>query len=343
VLKCRGRTDSSVANPDAPNKVLRFNATVIFSRRLSIAFVALALLGSIRAALGAQAYVIVDSQTGYVLQEQRSKDKHQIGSLTKIATAIVALDWAEHKGGNLNQDVIISPQAFVRTLENNIGFQPGDVIALRDLLYAALVQSDNIAAYTLADYIGSKIESVGPAAAGSKLTPVDVFVGQMNALAKQLKMERTRFVNPHGIDENVKPMPYSTAEDVARLTRYAMNKASFRFYISQKERQISFHRGNRELHYLLRNTNELLGTRGIDGVKTGRTARAGDCLVLSANRESEVVQQGQNVTIFPRHIIVVLLGSANRFAEGAQLIAQGWQLYDQWVMAGRLVDPNKVL
>jgi D-alanyl-D-alanine carboxypeptidase (penicillin-binding protein 5/6) len=316
---------------------------VIFSRRLFIALLALALLGNIRAAIAAQAFIIVDSQTGYVLEEQKSKDKRQIGSLTKIATAMVALDWAEHGGGNLNQAVIISPQAFVGTLENNIGFQPGDVIALRDLLYAALVQSDNIAAYTLADYIGSKIESVGLAATGSKLTPVDVFVGQMNALAKQLKMERTRFVNPHGIDQNVKPMPYSTAEDVARLTRYAMNKASFRFYVSQKERQIAFHRGGRELRYLLRNTNELLGTRGIDGVKTGRTARAGDCLVVSANRESEILKQGENVTIFPRHLIVVLLGSPNRFAEGPQLIARGWQLYDRWVAAGRLVAPKKML
>jgi D-alanyl-D-alanine carboxypeptidase len=316
---------------------------VIFSRRLFIALLALALLGNIRAAIAAQAFIIIDSQTGYVLEEQKSKDKRQIGSLTKIATAMVALDWAEHGGGNLNQAVIISPQAFVGTLENNIGFQPGDIIALRDLLYAALVQSDNIAAYTLADYVGSTLTSSVPAAGESKVAPMDVFVGQMNALAKQLKMERTRFVNAHGIDEKVKPVPYSTAEDVARLTRYAMNKASFRFYVSQKERQISFRRGGRELHYLLRNTNEMLGTHGIDGVKTGRTARAGDCLVVSANRESEIITQGQGVTIFPRHIIVVLLGSPNRFAEGTQLIARGWQLYDQWAAAGRLVDPKKML
>ena len=103
----------------------------------------------------AQAFIIVDSQTGYVLQESKSKEKRQIGSLTKIATAMVVLDWAEHKGGDLNQFVTIPPSAFVGTLENNIGFQPGDDIALRDLLYAALVQSDNVAAYTLASYVGS--------------------------------------------------------------------------------------------------------------------------------------------------------------------------------------------
>jgi D-alanyl-D-alanine carboxypeptidase len=166
----------------------------------------------------------------------------------------------------------------------------------------------------------------------------------MNALANQLKMTRTRFVNPHGVDQNVKPLPYSCAEDVARLTRYAMNRASFRFYVSQKERQISFQRGNRKLSYLLRNTNELVGTRGIDGVKTGRTARAGDCLVLSAARESEVIKMDpDHAKVYPRRIIVVLLGSTNRFGEGAGLVEGGWQLYDQWVATGRLVDPKKVL
>ncbi len=255
----------------------------------------------------------------------------------------MVLDWAERKGGNLNQTVRIPPEAFVGTLENNVGFQPGDSITMRDLLYAALVQSDNIAAYTLAQHVGSQLGSLLPTEVGSKMTPVDAFVTQMNALAKQLKMERTRFVNPHGIDNNVRPMPFSTAEDMARLTRYAMNKASFRFYVSQKERQISFDRGGHRFNYALRNTNELLGQNGIDGVKTGRTARAGDCLVLSANREPEVVRQGQAITVYQRRLIVVLLGSSNRFGEGAGLVARGWQLFDQWAAAGRLANPKKLL
>jgi D-alanyl-D-alanine carboxypeptidase (penicillin-binding protein 5/6) len=313
---------------------------VTLARRLTIITVAL-LFGALRSASAAQAYVIVDAHTGVVLQEHESKQKRQVGSLTKIATAMVVLDWAEHKGGNLNQTVTIPPSAFAGTLENNIGFEPGDEIALRELLYAALVQSDNISAYTLASYVGSIIQ--GPAPEKSKLTALDVFVTQMNALAKQLKMERTRFVNPHGVDQNVKPLPYSTAEDLARLTQYALNKASFRFYVSQKERQITFRHAGKERRYNLRNTNELLGSQGIDGVKTGRTARAGECLVLSAVRESEIVKEGQGVRIFPRRIIVVLLGSNSRFAEGGQLIGQGWQLYEQWAAAGRLVDPKKKL
>src|SRR5258708_21945903 len=175
---------------------------MIFPRRFAVIAAAL-LFGALRSASAAQASIIVDAQTGFVLQEHESKQKRQIGSLTKIATAMVVLDWAEHKGGDLNQTVVVPPSAFVGTLENNIGFQPGDEIALRDLLYAALVQSDNVAAYALASYVGSKIQGPAPAGQKSKLTPDDMFVTQMNALAKQLKMENTRFGNPNGVDQNV--------------------------------------------------------------------------------------------------------------------------------------------
>jgi serine-type D-Ala-D-Ala carboxypeptidase (penicillin-binding protein 5/6) len=314
------------------------------SRRfLIVLFAFLASAALARPAAAAQAYLIADAQTGYILEDQEARKKLQVGSLTKIATASVVLDWTERKSGDLNRVVTIPQDAFAGITENNIGFQPGDSITLRDLLYAALVQSDNIAASTLAYHVGSQLGSLLPAESGSKMTPIDTFVGQMNALAKQLKMDRTRFVNPHGIDYNVRPLPYSTAEDMARLTRYAMNKASFRFFVSQRERQISFDRAGHRFNYVLRNTNELLGKMGIDGVKTGRSARAGDCLILYANRESEVVRQGQMETVYPRHLMVVLLGSTNRFGEGAAFVQRGWQLYDQWAAAGRLVNPKKML
>lgn len=312
------------------------------SLRRSLIFLAVFVAGTsfVRSAAAAQAYLIADAQTGYILEEQDSRRKLQIGSLTKIATACVVLDWSERKSGDLNEMVPIPQEAFRGISQNYIGFQPGDSITLRDLLYAALVQSDNIAAYTLAYHVGSRLESIE---AGAKLTPVDLFVAQMNALAKQLKMERTRFVNPHGIDYKVRPLPYSTAEDMARLTRYAMDKPSFRFYVSQKERQISFNRAGHQLNYVLRNTNELLGKMGIDGVKTGTSARSGQCLILYADRESEVVRNGQTETVYPRHLMVVLLGSTNRFSEGTALLQRGWQLYDQWAAAGRMADPKKIL
>jgi D-alanyl-D-alanine carboxypeptidase (penicillin-binding protein 5/6) len=315
----------------------------MISRRLLATLFSLALLfPAVRAASAARtAYVIIDAQTGFVLEQVDARDKRQVGSLTKVATAMVVLDWSEKRGGDLNQFATIPPEAFVGTGENLIGFQPGDRITLRDLLYAALVQSDNVAAYTLANQVGVALQPVVPTAGNG--SPVAIFVGQMNFLAKSLRMERTRFVNPHGIDTGERSMPFSTAADLARLSRYAMNKPAFRFYVSQKERQISFERGQQKKAYMLRNTNELLGANGVDGVKTGKTARAGDCLILSAHREAEIQKQGEHTKVNPRNLIIVMLGSANRFTEGGQLLARGWQLYDQWAGGGRMIDPKKTL
>src|SRR5215468_11106125 len=144
------------------------------SPRRSLIFFAAFVAGAsfVRSAIGAQAYLIADAQTGYILEEQEPRKKLQVGSLTKIATACVVLDWSEKKSGDLNAMVTIPPEALQGVTENPIGFQPGDGITLRDLLYAALVQSDNIAAYTLAYHVGSGLDSIE---AGTKLTPTDVF------------------------------------------------------------------------------------------------------------------------------------------------------------------------
>jgi serine-type D-Ala-D-Ala carboxypeptidase (penicillin-binding protein 5/6) len=333
-----------VANQAATIKVQRFYFPVTIPRRFFLALFSLALfLPGGRALRAARAFAIVDSQTGFVLDQQEPRQKRQVGSLTKVAAAMVVLDWAEKKSGDLNQMATIPPEAFVGTGENLIGFQPGDTITLRDLLYAALVQSDNIAAYALANHVGVALQSIVPVAPSGGGTPVAVFVGQMNALAKTLRMERTYFMNPHGIDENARSLPYSTATDMARLTRYAVNKAGFPFYVSQKERQISFNRAGKKHGYMLRSTNELLGRDGVDGVKTGRTARAGDCLILSAHRESQIIKEGPRTAVMPRHLVIVILGSTDRFGEGAQLLARGWQLYEQWAAGGRLVNPKKTL
>jgi D-alanyl-D-alanine carboxypeptidase len=311
----------------------------IFLRQILFACAILALVcGPVARAGAGQSYITVDATTGHILDQADATRKRQCGSLTKIATAMVVLDWSARQSGDLAQVATIPAAAFAGTTENNIGFQPGDTITLRDLLYAALVQSDNIAAYTLADYVGNAVESFVRPENGARGTAVDSFVQQMNALALHLGMVRTRFLNPSGLDS--KERPYSTAADLARLTRYAMHNAGFRFYVSQKEREISFGRGAQRLRYLLRNTNELLGRDNIDGVKTGRTARAGDCLVLSAAHPSDVVEQGTTTLVTPKRLIIVLLDSPNRFEEGEQLLARGWQLYDQWAAAGRPNEPK---
>jgi serine-type D-Ala-D-Ala carboxypeptidase (penicillin-binding protein 5/6) len=316
---------------------------IVFLRKSALVALFLALtLGGTKSLCAAQSSITIDAKTGFILEKVQPDKKRQVGSLTKIATAMVVLDWAAKHGGDLAQVAAIPEAAFVGTSENNIGFQPGDTITLRDLLYAALVQSDSIAAHTLADHVGRVLQGqVPPSGEAASGTPVDYFVLQMNALAQHLGMERTRFLNPSGLDGKEKP--FSTAADIARLTRYAMNNAGFRFYVSQKEREIGFGRGSGRLRYLLRNTNELLGRDNIDGVKTGRTRLAGDCLVVTAARSSEVVQEGAGTVVTPRRLIVVLLDSPDRFGEGAALLARGWSLYDRWVASGRPIDRKAML
>jgi D-alanyl-D-alanine carboxypeptidase (penicillin-binding protein 5/6) len=286
-----------------------------------------------------RAYIVVDDKTGHVLLEANSRDKLQVGSLTKIATAIIVLDWARLGGHTLDQVVTVPPAAIAAGgAVNPVGFQPGDQAALRDLLYAALLQSDNVAAEALANYVGSQLPADGE---NARLSPIFRFVVQMNALAHTLGMERTRFLNPSGLDSQERP--FSTAADMARLARYALSKADFRFFVAQKERRISFDRAGVKSEYLLRNTNELLGVNNIDGVKTGQTARAGSCLIITAAREPLVAQEGTTSVITPRRLIVVLLGSADRFREGVSLLERGTTLYDQWAAAGRPSSPKDQL
>lgn len=285
---------------------------------------------SLRAADPIRAYVVADDRTGHILAQENPNDKVQVASLTKIATAIVALDWSRVEGHKLDQPVVISESALAVGGMNPVGFQPGDEITLRDLLYAALLQSDNIASEALAAAVGENLPASGVGGPGE--TPLVRFVAQMNALARNLGMERTRFLNPTGLDTAERP--FSTAADLARLTRHALKKADFRFFVAQKERRISINRAGAPVGYLLRNTNELLGVQHIDGVKTGQTARAGSCLIVTAARESLVSQQGARTLVTPRRLIVVLLGAQDRFRDATRLLTQGEGLYDQWVSQG---------
>lgn len=286
----------------------------------------------------AAAYAVIDATTGHVLDARDENKKLQVGSLTKIATAMVVLDWADAGKRDLAQQATVPAQAGALAGTNPVGFQPGDRVSLRDLLYAALMQSDNIAALTLANHVGQTLSR------SPDITPEIAFVIQMNALARRLKMERTRFLNPHGLDNVEGSLPYSTAGDLARLASYAMARSAFRFYVSQKEREIGIeHMDGTQTRYMLRNTNELLGTNSIDGVKTGATRRAGECVIISSQRAPDSVKNGETYIITPRRLVVVVLGSPNRFNVAAGLLNRGWQLYDQWAAKGRPVKKDEAL
>lgn len=280
--------------------------------------------------LTASSYIIIDHTSGHVLDALNPQKKLPVASLTKIATATVVLDWSHASSQSLDQMAVVP--SYVEKLpfsSKGVGLAPGDRASLRDLLYAALLQSDNIAAETLANHVGQAL------AERSNPPPV-CFVAQMNALAHKLGMSNTRFLNPHGLDTLERRQPYSTAADIAKLSAYSMSNSAFRFLVSQRERRITVQKADGSTQqYRLQNTNELLGQGAIDGVKTGTTEKAGQCLVISAARSPEVKKDGETFYITPQRLEVVVLGSENRFAEASQLLKQGWQLFESWVAEGR--------
>ena len=285
----------------------------------------------------AESFIIVDSQTGYILASRKPDERRQIASLTKIATAVLVLDWARLTTADLNEVVAVPPAAAGVGGVNQTGLVAGDMVSMRDLLYAALMASDNISAETLAHHVGRRLPN--PNNLSSSLN----FVSHMNGLAFELGMRRTKFENASGLDHLPKRLPHSTAADLARLTRYAYSQSAFAFYVAQKKRDIHVLRDGQNIDVWLTNTNSLLGQDDIDGVKTGRTARAGDCIVLSADKSPETSQEGNQMLITPRRVIVVLLGSQDRAAEGLSTMRQGWRLYDEWAVAGRKMPKSKLL
>ncbi|HEY5707653.1 MAG TPA: serine hydrolase [Terrimicrobiaceae bacterium] len=309
----------------------------VFERLRGSIRILLLLLGTAACASAAQSYIVVDNQTGLILSSKNANEKLQVASLTKIATAMVVFDWAQLNKADLSQMAVVSARALRAGGINPAGLLEGDWLSLRDLLYTALMASDNVAATALAEHVGARLPST------DGLEPVSNFVSHMNALARTLGMKRTLFLNPAGSDNVEGALPYSTASDMARLTRYAYSEADFPFFVSQKTRIVHVFRGGVDTPIELKNTNELLDQEGIDGVKTGRTRRAGDCLILSAERRPEVQRQGETVHVTPRRIILVMLGSPDRFGEGMALARQGWSLYDQWAAEGRKIRKNEAL
>jgi D-alanyl-D-alanine carboxypeptidase (penicillin-binding protein 5/6) len=310
------------------------------SARLCLLFVAAVFLTAAARAQTVAAYILIDHTSGHVLEGYKADEKRQIASLTKIATAKVVLDWAAKTNTDLAQFVVIPTQALNSGGINPMGLQPGDEVSYRDLIYAGLLQSDNTAATALAYAVGESLRVHGGPTV-QELGPAEAFVSQMNALARQLRMERTLFVNPHGLEPQKGLQPYSTAADVAKLTVYAVGDPGFRFYVSQKERKVAIHRGGQVLEYLLRNTNELLGSNGVDGVKTGTTAKAGQCIVLSSQHDPEIKQDGATTLVTPRRVDMVVLGAADRVSAASQLLARAWNLYDLWAAAGRPLTEAK--
>ena len=282
--------------------------------------------------------IIVDNETGCVLEEHGRNSRVPVASLTKVALAMVVLDWATLCKKSLDIVVEVPSNAPPQGVANPLGLQSGDHLTLRDLLYLSLLVSDSEAAQTIAYAVGIQLPNT------QQLGPVDNFVSQMNALAFELQMRDTLFLNPSGLDmPSSQTQPYSTAADLARLVRYAYTKPGLAFYVAQKSREIHVERAGKSFSVTIHNTNVLLGQESIDGVKTGHTPLAGGCLILTSEHRPEVKKVGNTVYTAPRRIIVVLLNAENRFQEGLSFIRHGWSLYDAWAAEGRLTSGHQVL
>ena len=278
-------------------------------------------------------YIVVDLHSKKILSAREINKKRQVASLTKIATAIVVLDWAKATGTDLGQYIIIPQSAADIGGPNQLKLRPGDQISIRDALYCSVLGSNNWTAEALAYHVGKDLL----VRSGKNGDFVKEFVKHMNALANDHGLKYTKFVNPHGMDHQGK-IPYSSASDVARLTIYAMGKAAFSFICSQTERKVSIVSIGSRQDFIVKNTNKILNIDGIDGVKTGLTSKAGPCLVVTAAKQpivSELADGNKQVT--PRRLVVVVLGASDRFGAARSLLLRGWEKFEGWNRRGRQI------
>ena len=245
----------------------------------------------------AEAWALVDEQSGLYLAGENPDEQLPMGSVNKIMTALVVLE----EGVDLDEEVTISEEAesYVGTTYSNVGLILGERVTVRDLLAATLIPSGTDAAYALAEHVGDG--SVGN------------FVEMMNDEASAMGLEDTNFETPAGLDTTGN---YSSARDLAAMTRVALQDPLIAEIVDTADATISTQ--NREIEFS--NTTQLLTTYPpATGVKTGTTPQAGANLVASAEANDE-------------SYISVVLGaddSEERFRASEALLEYGFTNYDR--------------
>jgi len=259
--------------------------------------------------LGAESYILMDFHSGRVLVDQRSGERHDPASLTKIMTAFVA--FSELRAGNLAMDdtVRISERAW-RTGGSRMFVEVGSDVTVEDLLRGMIIQSGNDASVALAEHI-----------AGTEGT----FAELMNQYASDLGMVNTHYTNAPGLPEE---NHYSTAADTARLVQ-AMIRRFPELYQLYSERSFTW---NGIQQY---NRNRMLWQDGsVDGVKTGYTEAAGYCLATSAKRGD-------------MRLISVVLGADSpsaRIEQSQALLNYGFRFFEthRLYAAGEAVTESRI-
>lgn len=231
----------------------------------------------------AKTALIYDLTTDKTIYFKNPKERLPMASLTKIMTAIIALE-------NQRPDdrYLVLESDLVG--ENAMGLTSGEVLSLRELLYGLILHSGNDAAEVLArNFPGGRL----------------AFIQAMNDKAKALGLSDTSFTNPSGLEGD--GQQYSTAHDLLVITKYALSKfPTFNDIVATPSYQI-YYTQTHKAFYLENETNLLTSYPGVKGVKTGYTPEAGLCLVTYLS------YQGHKV-------IGVLLGSDNRREEMKELL-----------------------
>lgn len=210
--------------------------------------------------VSASSAIVIDKMTGEVIYEKNARQRRSMASTTKIMTAICALE-----NGNPEDMVKVHPKA-VGVEGSSMYLGHGETVSLSDLVYGLMLASGNDAAVAIAMHISGSVEA---------------FAELMNETARKIGVKDTNFKNPNGLDAQDH---YTTAADLAAITRYAMSDKSFCDIVSTWSKKIPWQ--GRDYDRQLKNHNKLLKMyEGCDGVKTGFTKKSGRCLVSSATRE----------------------------------------------------------
>jgi serine-type D-Ala-D-Ala carboxypeptidase (penicillin-binding protein 5/6) len=243
-------------------------------------------LEGLRVRIQAPAAILVDAHTGRVLWTKRAHEHRKIASLTKIMTATLALREVPWKS-TITVDKRVTTVPLVKE-----GLRTGERVRAWKIFYSLLLYSGNDDAAQLAI-----------SAAGS----IHGFLHQMNAEARLLGLHDTHYRSPSGVIDQGN---YSTAWDLAALTRYALRNPRFRQLVATRRIQVRWSAPTNSKIYV--NNNFLLHAyRGANGVKTGYTHASGLCLVASATRHG-------------RKLIAVILDSPNMYGDARTLLNLGF-------------------
>ena len=225
-------------------------------------------------------YACVMDEDGTVYFERDATSPTQIASVTKIMTALVALDAVSDGLVSLNDHLIVSAEA-AEVGESTAGLQEGDMLDLRSALMALLIPSGNDAAVTIAQYVGQKMIAAQCAQGEDQ----QVFVDAMNAKAAELGCVDTVYRNPHGLDDGEwAGDQHSCAIDQAKVVQCAMRDDTFRSIVSGGSAPITVDRDGDDVEITLESTDEFLDAYEYAcGVKTGFTDLAGPSFAGAAN------------------------------------------------------------